>query len=1043
MNTPSSFPWLRRLRGAAFVASLALTTLSTSATEAATKAYSIPASSAADALAAFTEQSGEQIVYPVDVAHGIRTNAVQGSLSARAALEQLVAGTDLVVVQDASTGALGLRRASDKPAATVAAKDLQPAVKLQEYRVLGSRIRQTESEGPTPVSAYDVEYIRSTGALTLADFLKTLPQNYTGVPSGRSSAPNELNPESGLFTENSTPTWNLITNNFDTPLGQTGVSGISLRGLGSGSTLVLVDGRRAIQSGAGNRGSGTQQGFVDLNTIPLGMVERIEMITDGASSLYGADAVAGVINIILKKDWQGNELSGTFKGAQHGGGRERTLSLTSGFTAGKLRGTINVSYYDRASLKANQRSFSKNQDHRAIVAGYDATGAPVYGRDRRLNWGYPAVIMARTGTLAGITDPSGNPTRFAVVKDGVIGNPSLADFIGVTATAASGLQRGSTAAYDDLIPASERYSIGGNFNYSFNEHLDLYARYSFSDTRSKTDTQPGVTGAATSSGFGNFSSIVPAAYNPFGQDIAVGLMHPEFGSIWQRMHTQAQNFLVGATGSIGQTWRWDAGLNYQEQDFRQLTRNFNGAAITAALNNTDASLRLNPFIDARVAGVTQSAVYERLAIYPSVVGGSKGTSFDFNADGALFDIWGGPIQLAAGGTYSRFENNNTATNYSIAVTPVVTTTAVGGARESFAAFSELNVPLFGKPNARTLLRRLDFNVSARYEDQESAGDTTVPKFGVSWAPFQSLLLRASYSEGYRAPALTEYQTANTTGTASGIIDARRNETYSVTVTRGSNPNVKPETSSTTFYGLVYEPAFVKGLNLQVNYYRTVQQDVIQVPSAQFIVSNEALFSGRVVRAASTDALPGRISTVDITYANFGDVRNESLDFVLDYTLPWEQLGRWRVAANASHVLAAERNLRPGVPLVDDNGDTYSPPDWNFVASVYWSRGSWSASAFATYISGFNTNAGGNVWTNNTAIVSSLYPSVWKLDLRGGYEFKNGVWRGRGKNLRVQVGVANVFDKEPPFADNMYGYNGSLHGQWVLGRAYELSFVLPF
>lgn len=1042
MNTLSSLLRSRRLRGAAVLVALTMLTLGASA-EPTKKTYSIPAGAAPATLAAFTEQSGEQIVYPAEVIRGVRTSAVQGELTARAALEQLVAGTDLVVVQDASTGALGLRRAGDKAPSRVTPQDLQPAVKLQDYRVLGSRIRQTDAQGPTPVNAYDLEYIRSSGALTLADFLKTLPQNYTGVPSGRASAPNELNPESGLFTESSSPSWNFITNNFDTPLGQTGVSGISLRGLGSGSTLVLVDGRRALQSGAGNRGSATQQGFVDLNTIPLGMVDHIELITDGASSLYGADAVAGVINIVLKKDWRGNELTGTVKASEHGGGRERSVSLTSGFTAGKLRGTVNVSYYDRAALKASQRSFSKNQDHRAIIAGYDATGAPVYGRDRRLNWGYPAAIMARIGTLAGITDPSGNPTRYAILRSGVTGTPTLADFVGVTATTASGLQKGSTAAFDDLIPASERYSVGGNFNYTVNDRVEIYARYSFSDTRSKTDTQPGVTGAATSSGFGNFSSVVPAAYNPFGQDIAVGLMHPEFGSIWQRVHTQAHNFLVGATGSIGKTWRWDAGVNYQEQDVFQLTRNFNGAAITAALNNPDPSLRLNPFIDARVAGVTQAAIYERMAIYPSVASGSNGTTADFTADGTLFDIWGGPVQLAVGGTYSRFENDSTSTGYSIAVTPVVTTNMVAGARESFAGFSELNIPLFGKPNAVALLRRLDLNVSARYEDQGSAGHTTVPKFGASWAPVQSLLIRASYSEGFRAPALTEYQTATSSGTASGIIDPRRNETYSVTVTRGSNAGVKPESSSTTFYGLVYEPTFAKGLSLQVNYYRTVQQDVIQVPTAQMLVSNEALFPGRIVRAASTDALPGRISTVDITYANFGDVRNESLDFVVDYTLPWEQLGRWRVSANASHVLAAERNLRPGVPLADDNGDTYSPPDWNFITSLFWNRGSWSAAAFGTYLSGFNTNSGGNIWTNNTAIVSSTYPSVWKLDLRGGYEFKNGVWRGRGKNLRVQVGVSNVFDKEPPFADNMYGYNGSLHSQWVLGRSYELSFVYPF
>src|SRR5690606_10909554 len=135
---------------------------------------------------------------------------------------------------------------------------------------LGSRISQMDVEGPSPVSSYNTDYIRATGALTLADFLKTLPQSYAGVPSGRASAPNEMNPESGIFTESSSPMFNNITGTFNVPFGQTGVTGASLRGLGSGSTLVLVDGRRVTQSAAGNGSSQTRQGFVDLNTIPLG-----------------------------------------------------------------------------------------------------------------------------------------------------------------------------------------------------------------------------------------------------------------------------------------------------------------------------------------------------------------------------------------------------------------------------------------------------------------------------------------------------------------------------------------------------------------------------------------------------------------------------------------------------------------------------------------------------------------------------------------------------------------------------------------------------
>lgn len=1054
MNTPSSLPWRRRLRAAALLVSFVLTAFSTAAVVVAKKSYAIPAGSASEALAAFTEQSGEQIVYSVDVVRGIRTHAVRGELAARAALDQLVAGTDLVVVQDAGTGALGLRRASDRPAPTLAAKDLQPAVKLQEYRVLGTRIRQSESEGPTPVNLYDANYIRSTGALNLADFLKTLPQNYSGVPSGRASTPNELNPESGLYTENSSPSFSFVTGNFETPLGQTGVSGASLRGLGSGSTLVLVDGRRVSQSGAGNRSSGTQQGFVDLNTIPLGMVDHIEMITDGASALYGADAVAGVINIVLKKDWVGNELSETLKVAAHGGGQEHSSSLTTGFAGlgGRLRGTVNVNYYDRRPLKASQRSFTKNQDHRAMIAGYDVNGNPVYGRDRRLNWGYPVVVQARTGTLNGIVDANGNPTRWAVLKDGVASATSLSDFTGVgpgPLNSASSIRQGNTAAFDDLIPKSERYGASGNFNFTVNPRLEVYAKYYFSDVRGRADTQPGVTSVATSSGFGNFSSVVPAAFNLFGQDVAIGMLHPEFGSIWQKTHTKAHNLTLGATGLLGGTWRYDTGFNYQHQAASQLTRNFNGAAITAALSHADAAQRLNPFVDGRVGSSKQDAIYEKFAIYPSVDNNVTSTSWDFQADGELFLLPGGPVQLAVGGTYSQAKNEGTSISYSVAATPVATTRLVGGARESYAGFSELSVPVFGKSNARPLLRRLDLQLAERYESQDDAGHTTVPKIGFVWVPHSSLLIRANYSQGFRPPALTEYQVANSTFNST-LLDPRRGgvSTSSVATTSGANPHIRPETSRTDFYGAVFEPPFVKGLTLQVNYYRTVQRDVIQQLSAQTIVNNEALFPERITRAApdATDlslGQPGKITAVDITFDNFGEVRNESVDFIAEYRLPWEQYGRWRVALNASHTLESTRELRPGQPAISDGGDTYGAPDWNFTGGIYWNRGPWNASAFALHISGFNTNSGGNPWTNNTAIVTSLYPALWKIDLRGGYEFLTGVWRGHGKGLRLQLGVANLFDQEPPFADNMYGYNGSLHSQWVLGRAYEFSFVLPF
>ncbi|MDB6114383.1 MAG: TonB-dependent receptor, partial [Lacunisphaera sp.] len=315
-------PSRRNFRGLLLAAfSILALTIATSAAEAPRKNFNLPAADAVTALKKFSEQSGEQIVYPVEQVRDVTTNAVQGEYTARAALDKMLAGTDLVVVQDEKTGALAVRK-------SVLAKTLTGALKLETVTVLGSRIRQTESEGPSPVTVYDQDYMRATGAMTLADFLNYLPQTYSGIAAGRGSAPNELNPEFGQRTENSFPLTNFILGAADAPPGQTGVSGVSLRGLGSGSTLVLVDGRRAAQSGSGNRSTVSQQGFVDLNTIPFGMIDHVEVITDGASAIYGADAVAGVINIVLKKNWQGNELSGSYKASEHGGGRERQATLT-------------------------------------------------------------------------------------------------------------------------------------------------------------------------------------------------------------------------------------------------------------------------------------------------------------------------------------------------------------------------------------------------------------------------------------------------------------------------------------------------------------------------------------------------------------------------------------------------------------------------------------------------------------------------------------------------------------------------------------------
>lgn len=1030
------------------------------AQNAAPKNFNVPAGDAAAALKTFSQQAGVEVLFPTDAAQGVRTNAVSGSLTPRAALERLVAGTGFEVVQDEKTGALGLRETAEaKNAASRTATRVvesasgEKAIELAEVRVLGSRIRQTEDAGPSPVSTYDREYIKSTGAFTLADFLNQLPQTYSGIGSGRGSAPNELNPEFGQRTETSSPPFNFVIGASAAPAAQTGVSGVSLRGLGSGSTLVLVDGRRASQSGAGNRGSDTRQGFVDLNTIPLGMIERVEVITDGASAIYGADAVAGVINLVLKKNYSGTEINAGFRTTEHGGGRERNASILQGFSYGNLSGTVSVEYYDRQNLKASERSFSKNQNHTAIPAGtLLSTNAVQFGRDFRLLWGYPAVIQASGGTVAGTFNALPG-VRVVLVPDGSTTTPTLTQFTPTTnivppATVvnASGQRRTNTAAFLDLIPETQRKGFNANLNYKINDRLDVFA--GFRTTENKSYMQAQLSATSITGGFGT-AAVQQAAFNPFNQNVQVGMILLEFGPESQRVRTLADAAHAGVRGKFGQTWQYDLSGSWENQKVRQVTRNYNGAPFANLLNS--ATQAFNPFIDSRAPGaVSQAPLLETLAIYPALRSESTANAVDFSADGDLFDFWGGPVKMAFGASLRRDEVDSTSIAFSSAVVPVATVTALSGGQDSQAFFAEFSVPVVGKQNAQpaNFVHRLDLQLAGRTEEV-GPFSKSVPKLGVTWAPFKSLLFRGSWSEGFRAPGVTEYLVVQPNFTST-LTDPRRTppNTTGITVSRGSNVNSGPEDSENTFAGLVYEPSFIKGLNLQANFYATTQKDVLQVLSAQTIVNNEALFPGRVTRAAPSASdlalnQPGQITAVSTIFANFGLVENRSADIAVDYTLPWEDLGRWRLNFAASTTLKATRQLAPGQPPVILEDDTASPPKWRINASLFWRKGNWNASAFLWYVDGFRSNsAGNNLVQNGTTVVYNPTPAVTKLDLRAAYEFKDGVWRGYGKGLRLGVGVNNVFDKEPPFSDTVWGFNAGIHNQLILGRAYEFSFSLP-
>lgn len=918
----------------------------------------------------------------------------------------------------------------------------QPLV-LDAVNVLGSRVRRVDAGDITSVSTFDRDFIAATGAGRLADFLNLLPQTYTGAGSGRGSAPNDFNPEFGVRTETRSPAFNIALGAANVPLGQSGVSGANLRGLGSGSTLVLIDGRRAPIAGQGNRSTDARQGFVDLNTIPLGAIERVEVLADGASALYGSDAIGGVINVVLRKNYAGAELATNYRGTFDGGARERRATLSAGVTSkdARLRGSLVFDLYDRARLSAAQRDFSANQDHTGKLVGRDRNGAPVPGRDLRLNWGYPAVVQARAGTLNGVTAPDGSPARVALVPEGARTTPLPAQFVGANGAVAAGQRRTNTAAFLDLVSPQESRSAGGALEYELRPSIRAYARFSATDVRGRFDAQPPVSTASATTGFGGFATIVPAtidgqanALNPFGQDVIVGLLHAEFGAMRQTTHTRNRSAVGGLTGAIAGRWFWDASVSWRRDRFAQRNLTLDPARFTAALAAADPARRFNPFVDAQAAGPVNAALYPGMTATAAYDGSSELTSAQLLADGPLAAIPGGDLQLAVGADYDY------ARHRALAQPAPGAPTDARAQRHGRALFAELSVPLFGRPNARPLLRRFELQLAARHQDEGAAGRSTDPRFAALWSPVDALRLRASYTTGFRAPSLTEYETPATVSSAT-LTDPRRTpaSTPGVVVRRGSNASATPETSTNESLGATFAPRFARGLALTIDYRRVRQRDTLQLIEPQPLVNNEGVFFDRITRGAPTAldiarGQPGPIAAVDATLVNFGQVRSESLDLRLDYDVPWRALGHFRVNLAATRTLGATTELRPGV-RVDLEGDTGAPPRWRGLGMLTWRHESWNAAVFAHHIGSFASNNAGN------PLAPAGTPAMTTVNVTAGYTFGAGVGRGLARGAKLGLGVGNLFDRAPPFSDTVFGYNGGLHSP--LGRSYEISVTVPF
>ena len=869
--------------------------------------------------------------------------------------------------------------------------------KLEKIEVTGSSIKQIQGETALPVLVITREDIQRAGTTNVEELLRNVSTNSSG---GSTSVAN--------------------TGAGGGQGGGSSASLVSMRGLGSARTLVLVNGRRTAPAG------GTSA--IDISTIPLAAVERIEVLRDGASAVYGSDAVAGVINFILRKDFTGKELSATIGApTRSGGGEDTKVSLHMGFgDLGKDRYNVNFG------------------------AGYQKV-KPIFGSDRssfasNLNVGEQLDRTSNTAFPASIVLPSNRALRSPNFPN--CGPFSLVSPLNL------GICRYDNSPYVAIQPLSEQVNALGMARYSFSDAVEVYAEGNYTKNKTTNTIQHVlINGSALTAthpytttlrnlintqysafpslqGFiGSAYSLLPTTspYYPTAFAAANGLAGQplvlQFRSIPTGVRvtedvTDNARFVAGLRGSL-MGWDYDTAYFYAKNKIE--SNLVDGWPLFNSYLPLLNSGVINPFgttVDPAALAAAKATIFKGNWF----VNTTSVSSIDAKATRELYKLPAGMINLAIGGEV-RKEKMDLAPSQANKDFLVA---GFGGAgvpvkadRQVKSAFAEVNVPIF---------KQLEANVAVRYDDYEKVGKTTNPKYSLRWQPDARLVLRASRGDGFRAPTLNDLFAPTSFGiTTNGQRDLLRCplggpttdidcSNQFVTV-NGGNVKLKPETSHSTTFGFVFEP--LKTVSVGLDYFKLNVSDVIRnggVPVAT-ILANPTLYANLIQRGPPDNTGVGRITGILQGLTNLGKVNVEGydLDFRVRPLITPEQKVTLRL--NGTYFQKYETQNLDGSFSNAINVASSSVPGvilrWRHVASATYETGPWSATLTQNYQNPYNDTR----TSLQTAAVPLREVAPYETyDLQAAY---TGF-----KSLRIVVGIRNLVDRDPPYANSGSGFIGS-------------------
>jgi iron complex outermembrane recepter protein len=968
------------LSGVAVIACTAA--VGTSACAQSVRDFNVPAGPMQQALTTFATQSDQQIFFTSDLVAGLRSPGVSGRMEPAAALSRLLAGSGLTWTES-RPGMFALQRS--------ASANLGDATQIDDVIVTGTLLRSS-GDLASPVVQLDRATIDRQPQGTVADILVALPQNYSGT---------------------STPVTQATLADAGTS-NDVYATGVNLRGLGAASTLVLVNGRRLA-------GTGSRAEFADVSALPSAAVERVDVLLDGASALYGSDAVAGVVNIIMRRGFDGHESRVRLSAAQ-GGAEDFQISHIAGLTWPSGAAYVSYEYQTANALNAADRAYTADGDLR-----------PFGGTDRRSFYSSPGNIVA----LNPVT--SAFEVRFGIRPNTTGRAQGPGDFAPGEANLQSSL-RGI-----DLLPQLERHSLYGRVRQSLGDRLELAAdvRYSKRNTENAT---------AAAAGLFNVTRANPFFVSPTGASshlIAYSFLN-DIGPARSFAQSESVGVTAGLRYDVDDDWSVDAYVAdaTERADFG-LRNRVNARFLAEALGNipddpnTPYRAAVDGYFNIFGAGEANSqTVLDFIGSgYGAVWNRSRASSANILVQGPVWRLPGGDLALALGAQFRREAFETRGETFLTTAAPRLMSSPDQSRRIS-AAFAEIRLPVIGPDNMRAGLRRLEVSAAARFENYDDFGSTTNPKVGVSWSPIDQMTVRASWGTSFRAAALT--QLFDAFGVAPAFLDRSDGSEALILMLYGGNPDLEPETSETFTAGFEYRPSV--GPRMSINYFDTRFENRIAQPVnanfdgalidqtlRPFVIfidparnpADRALIDSYANAPGFSNLFPITAygAVVDTRWVNTGAVRVNGLDLQVGNDWPLGS-GRLTVDGQASWILGYESRTTPLAPVEQVAGLVGYPSKLRGQLGVAWSVGPFRIGAQWKYVDSVRDRRDQKIaaWSTIDAVASwSLRPEE-----EGG--------------LEMQLGLQNLFDKDPPFYDSSTGIGFDPGQANLLGRVVSLQLI---